>query len=384
MVTAVFWILATVLAYSYVGYGLLIIALARLVRPRRVVSPSQPLDVTLLIAAHNEEAHIGGKIDNALRLDTGPHRLQVVVVSDGSTDRTAEQVRSRASDRVRMIEIVEHHGKIAALNVALSQIRGDVVVFSDANSRIRDDALLQMLRHFGDPEVGGVCGQPAVAQSRRGLLGRAEDLYWRYDSALKEAESRVGGATSAQGTLYAVRRALVTPLPDAVADDLIISLRVVAQGRRLVFEPAAVAEEEVTDKVAQEFNRRVRSTERGWRGLMLMRQLLNPARFGIYALQLFSHKVLRRLTPFLLVPFFVSSMLMLDAGPLYLLIGLGQIALILWSAMVLAVPALGRAVPGSSMILFLAISHVAMALGVCRYFRGHRSDRWTPVREQER
>jgi hypothetical protein len=117
---------------------------------------------------------------------------------------------------------------------------------------------------------------------------------------------------------------------------------------------------------------------------MIMRRLLNPTRFGLYALQLLSHKVLRRLTPFLLVAFFICSMLMLDAGPLYLLIGLGQIALILWSAMVLAVPALGRAVPGSSMILFLAISHVAMALGVCRYFRGHRSDRWTPVREQER
>lgn len=382
--TAVFWTLAAVLAYSYVGYGLLIIGLSRLARPRRVVPPNEPLDVTLLIAAHNEEAHIGGKVDNALRLDTGSHRLQVVVVSDGSADRTAEQVRGRASDRVRLIEIAEHHGKIAALNVALSQIHGDVVVFSDANSRIRDDALLQMLRHFGDPEVGGVCGRPAVVQSRMGLLGRAEDLYWRYDSALKEAESRVGGATSAQGTLYAIRRALVTPVPDAVADDLVISLRVVAQGRRLVFEPAAVAEEEVTDKVAKEFNRRVRSTERGWRGLMVMRQLLNPARFGIYALQLFSHKMLRRLTPFLLALFFVSSMLMLDAGPLYLLIGLGQILVVLWVALVLAVPALGQVVPGSSMILFLAISHVAMALGVCRYFRGHRSDRWTPVREQER
>jgi cellulose synthase/poly-beta-1,6-N-acetylglucosamine synthase-like glycosyltransferase len=384
MVTAVFWILAAVLAYSYVGYGLLIIALSRLVRPRRVIPPDQPLDVTLLIAAHNEEAHIAGKIDNALRLEVGPHRLQVVVVSDGSADRTAEQVRSRASDRVRLIEIAEHRGKIAALNAALSQIRGDVVVFSDANSRIRDDALVQMLRHFGDPGVGGVCGHPEVAQLRAGLLGHAEDLYWRYDSALKEAESRLGGATSAQGTLYAIRRAVVTPLPDAVADDLVVSLRVVAQGCRLVFEPAAVAEEEVTDKVALEFNRRVRSTERGWRGLMIMRQLLNPVRFGIYALQLFSHKVLRRLTPFLLVLFFVCSMLMLDAGPLYLLIGLGQILLILWVALVLAVPALARAVPGSPMILFLAISHAAMALGVCRYYRGHRSDRWTPVREQGR
>jgi cellulose synthase/poly-beta-1,6-N-acetylglucosamine synthase-like glycosyltransferase len=215
-----------------------------------------------------------------------------------------------------------------------------------------------------------------------GLLGRAEDCYWRYDSALKEAESRVGGATSAQGTLYAVRRALITRLPHAVADDLVISLRVVAQGHRLVFEPAAVAEEAVTDKVAQEFNRRVRSTERGWRGLMIMRRLLNPARFGIYSLQLFSHKVLRRLTPFLLVAFFVCSMLVLDAGLPYLLIGLGQVLLVLWVALVLALPALGRAVPGSSMIVFLAISHLAMALGVCRYYLGHRSDRWTPVREQ--
>lgn len=380
--TIVFWVLAAILAYSYVGYGLVIMALARFASPRPIVPPEHALDVTLLIAAHNEEAHIGNKIENALGLETGPHRLEVVVVSDGSADRTADEVRRRENGQVRLIEIADHHGKIAALNRALGEVGGDVVVFSDANSRIRKDAILQMLSHFGDAEVGGVCGRPAVVQSRMGLLGRAEDCYWRYDSALKEAESRVGGATSAQGTLYAVRRGLISSLPDAVADDLVMSLRVVAQGHRLVFEPAAVAEEAVTDKVAQEFNRRVRSTERGWRGLMIMRRLLNPARFGIYALQLFSHKLLRRLTPFLLLAFFACNMLLAGSGPLYLLIGLAQIVLVLWIALVLVVPALGRAVPGSSLIVFLAISHLAMAAGVCRYYLGHRSDRWTPVREQ--
>jgi cellulose synthase/poly-beta-1,6-N-acetylglucosamine synthase-like glycosyltransferase len=282
---------------------------------------------------------------------------------------------------VKLIDIAEHHGKISALNVALGRIDGDIVVFSDANSRIREEALARMLRHFGDPEVGGVCGRPAVVQRRMGALGRAEDLYWRYDSALKEAESRLGGATSAQGTLYGVRRTLVTRLPDAVADDLVMSLRVVAQGFRLVFEPEAVAEESVTDKVAKEFNRRVRSTERGWRGLMMMRQLLNPARYGIYALQLFSHKVLRRLTPFLLALFCAVTMLLLNAGWAFLVIGLVEILLILWLALALALPGRARLVPGSSMILFLAMSHAAMALGVCRYYLGHRSDRWTPVRE---
>lgn len=379
--TTVFWLLAIALGYSYVGYGVFIIVLSWLAPRRHIQPPDRPLDVTLLIAAHNEEAHIGAKIDDALRLDTGPHRLKVVVVSDGSIDGTAEAVRCRVSDRVKLIDITEHHGKISALNAALRRIDGDVVVFSDANSKIGDDALLRMLRHLGAPEVGGVCGRPAVTRARMGLLARAEDFYWRYDSALKEAESRLGGATSAQGTLYCVRRALVEPLPDGVADDLVMSLRVVARGFRLVFEPDAIAEEPVTEKVTKEFNRRVRSTERGWRGLMIMRQLLNPARFGLYALQLFSHKVLRRLTPFLLVAFFAVTMLLMDGGWLYLVVGLGQILLLIWLALVLAVPTLGRLVPGSSMVLFLAMTHLAMALGVCRYYMGHRSDRWTPVRE---
>lgn len=377
--TETFWILVGLLFYSYVGYGLLVILLARLRgRPERFEEVA-PLSATLLISAHNEFQNITGKLQNALSLETGPHDLGILVVSDGSTDGTAAAAARFADQGVQTIEIKEHVGKIAALNRAMVRITSDVVIFSDANSMIAKDAIVRMLRNFSAPGVGGVCGSIGVPRRKRGWLGQGEALYWRYDHALKVSESALSGAVSAQGSLYAIRRELLSPLPPAVADDLLNSLRVVAQGKRLVFEPEATVVEVVSESARSEFRRRARSTERGWRGLMLMSELLNPFKYGFYSVQLFSHKVLRRINPFLLVALAAVNLLTLSDGAVYVLSGGLQaafygLAFIGWLAG-------GRATTLASVPFFFVLGHAAMALGLINVARGKKSDRWSPARD---
>lgn len=375
----VFWVLVALLIATVVGYGLVIIALAAL-RPRRPEPPVRGLRATLLIAAHNEEECIARKVRNALAQDLGGHTLSVVVVSDGSTDRTADIVRAIGDPRVSVIDIREHVGKIAALNRALERIGGDVVIFSDANSEFRPGALRALLDRFGAPEVGGVCGALAISRRRSGWLGVAEQLYWRYDNALKRAESRLGGVVSAQGSLYAVRRDLLGPVPVSVADDFFISTQVVAAGRRLVFEPAAVTVETVSNNTRGEFGRRVRSTERGWRGLLLRRGLLNPFRTGTYAIQLLFHKVLRRMVPLMLVAVFVLSAVLAKQHWIYMTALLAQVPLYGFALLALLWPA-GRRIPGVTVAFFFVETQLAMALGLVRVALGKHSRNWKPVRD---
>jgi len=378
--TIAFWIVAVLLAYSYAGYGLLIILLARLFgRRRNPADNSAPVRASMLIAAHNEASMIGDKLKNALSLDTGPHDLEIVVASDGSTDGTPDVVRGFADPRIRVIEITEHKGKNHALNTGVAAIDREVIVFSDANSTFHKDSLVHLLGHFGDPAVGGVCGGLTVPKARRSWLGRGEALYWAYDNAQKRAESDLAGAVTAQGSLYAIRRELVAPLPNAACDDTLNSLRVVAQGKRLVFEPKAVTEEPVTGTAFEEFWRRARSTEIGVRALYMMRELLNPFRHGFYSLQLFSHKVLRRVAPFLLLVFLALSLALAPTHPFYAVVALAQVAGYAVVGLALALPPLRR-LPFIAFPMFFVIGNSSLVLGVLRFLFGLRTERWRPKR----
>jgi len=375
-----FWTLVAAIFMATIGYGLLLLALAALVPRRSAGTRAPPLDATVLIAAYNEESCIGAKIVDVLSQDPGAHRIAVCVVSDGSDDRTAEIARSFTDPRVSVVELPEHLGKIAALNIALERIGGDVVIMSDANSRLAPGSLRALLDRFDSPRIGGVCGALRVAVSRSGWLGRAEQLYWTYDNALKAAESRLGGTTSAQGSLYAVRRDLIGAIPLSVADDFFISTQAVASGRRLVFEPKAVATESVSSSTRGEFYRRVRSTERGWRGLLMRRQLLNPFRYGPYAVQLFFHKFLRRFVPFLLVALFAVTAFLADRGPGFAVFLGAQLAFYALAACVALAPPI-RGVPGLSVAFFFVETQIAMAMGLIRVATGLHSRSWKPVRD---
>ncbi|CTQ34791.1 glycosyltransferase family 2 protein [Jannaschia rubra] len=377
--TVLFWLSAAALFYSLFGYGLVLLALSRLRPPRRPPAPAgPPPKVSFLVAAYNEAGVIGDKIRNTLALDTGGAEIEVIVVSDGSSDDTVAVARAIRDPRVTVLD-PGRLGKAHALDHGLARCTGDIVVFSDANAILTPGTLTAMLRHYADPEVGGVCGQITV-EGGKGGIGGAESLFWRYDQALKLAESRLGGAVSAQGSVYSLRRALVRPPAPGCTDDFVISVGAVAQGSRLVFEPEASTVEAVTENVGSEMRRRIRSSERGWRSLMRNAGLMNPLRHGWYAWQLFSHKLMRRLNPLFLILLFVSNLALMGQHWFYLLLGLAQIAFYAAAVAGLAWPGLRR-FKAVSLPAFFTFAHVALLLGILRCLTGRQSVLWTPSRD---
>jgi len=377
--TVLFWGSTAILVYTLIGYGVIWWLVSRLLGRPKETGDVPAMQVTLLIAAHNEAGSIAEKLTNTLLLERGKLTVKTVVACDGCTDGTADIARGFEGDDVVVVDCQEHLGKTHVMKLALETISSDVVVFTDANTAIQPDALLKLCRHFRDEKVGGVCGAVGVNKIRGGWLGLAEDLYWKYDHGLKYSESQIAGAVSAQGSLYAVRRKLIGPIPEAMADDLVISLGVVAGGYRLVFDPTARTIESVSSSDSKEFGRRVRSTERGWRGLMYYSTLLNPFKYGLYSLQLFSHKVLRRLVPFLFCIAWVTSIILAMRADVYL-----WAAWLLSGFVVFALMGLvsQKYLPRVLLLpTFLLMANVAMMRGVINAISGKRTVVWVPTRD---
>lgn len=378
-----FWLGAGTLAYTYVLFPLLVLVRAAL-RPRPHESADITPTVTMVIAAHNEAASIGDKLENLLSLDYPPERLEVVIASDGSDDGTDAIVRAYTGRGVRLLA-PGRVGKAAALNEAVAAARGEILVFSDANSIYTRDALRALVRPFADPAVGGVAGnQLYLSDDGAAVIARGELHYWNLDRALKEAESRAGNTISATGAIYAVRRSLFRPVPPAVTDDFFISTGVIAAGNRLVFAPDAIAYEPVAETGGREWQRKVRVMTRGLRGVLQRRGLLDPREHGFYALQLLTHKLLRRTMVFPLALTAVTAPLLWQRGRLYraatvlqsCLYGLGAAGLLLERSSVgkrkvLALPA------------YFCFVNLASLQAIWNVARGRRIERWTPRRDTE-
>lgn len=323
---ALFWMLVGLVAYTYAGFPLLVFLRGKFMRRPYRQADETPF-VTLVVAAYNEEASIAEKLENILALDYLREKLQVIVASDGSTDRTNEIV-ARYADRGIALLPLPRVGKAAALNAAVAAATGEILVFSDANSLYAPDALRALVRPFADPQVGGVAGnQVYVTPGEASPSGEGERGYWSFDRWLKFYESEAGNTISATGAIYAIRRHLFQPVPEGVTDDFVTSVRVIAQGYRLVFAPEAVAYEPVAKTEKVEFGRKVRVITRGLRGVWMVRELLNPFRYGFYAVQLFSHKVLRRMVVFPWIVLFLLSFSLWDAGLIYRAAALAQAGL---------------------------------------------------------
>jgi len=294
VIRAIFAGAAAVVGYTYVAFPAIVLLRARL-RPRPHASAPITPRVSLVIAARNEAAALPAKLDNLLALDYPPELLEIVIASDGSEDGTDAIAAARGDGRVRVLRL-PRVGKAAALNAAVAASAGEILAFSDANSLYAPGALRALVAPFADPAVGGVAGdQRYVADGARAAVADGERRYWDLDRLIKDAESRGGNAISATGAIYAVRRELFRPVPPGVTDDFATSTAVIAEGRRLVFAPDAVAFEPVAPSGGAEFERKVRVMTRGLNAVVARRELLDPRRHGFYALQLLSHKVLRRL-----------------------------------------------------------------------------------------
>lgn len=281
-----------VILYTYVGFPLLLLLRGLLARAPVQRAPIEP-SLSLVVVAHNEAAAISSKLENVFALDYPSAQMEVLVASDGSDDGTNELVAGFAHPALQLLECARA-GKIPALNAAAAKAKGDILVFSDANSMFAPDALRSLVAPFADPSVGAVGGdQRYVKESGGHMASVGERLYWSYDRMLKSLQSRSGSMTSATGAIHAVRRELFRPVPLGVSDDFVTSTRAIRAGKRLAFAGDAIAYETVSPSEEAEFSRKSRIMTRGLLGLWLSRDLLNPVRYGFYAVQLFSHKLLR-------------------------------------------------------------------------------------------
>lgn len=310
-----FWTSVTVVAYVYVGYPLALWLVTRRRQPLRPVAAERP-SVTLVVSVFNEERCIAAKLDNCLALDYPNNRLEIVVVSDASTDGTDSIVESYANQGIRLLHMERRGGKTLGLNAAVESASGDIVVFSDANAMYWRGAIEALAAHFSDPSVGAVIGESRYVEPESDA-GRSESLYWDYERTIKRLESRNGSVVGGDGAIYAVRKTLYTPMSADTISDFANPLQVVRAGYRCLYEPAAFSWEATAEGFSKEFDRKVRIVNRAWRALMSMKDLLNPLRFGWFAWQLLSHKLLRWLVPLFLAVAFISNALLVGTHPVY-------------------------------------------------------------------
>jgi len=378
----VFWGSLALVAYTYAGFPLLLLALSRLGLRRPVEKTPHTPKLSLVIAAYNEEASLERRLENALAGDYPADRLEVLLASDGSTDATELIAAGFEARGVRLLRL-PRRGKVHALDEAARQARGDVLVFSDANTFLEPGALRALAANLADPAVGGVVGNTGYRiRADAESSGRGESLYWRYDQWLKALESRTGSVVSAHGGLYAVRRELYRKPPDpAVTDDFSISTAVIVQGYRLVFEPEARGWEETAPQAGGEFRRRVRLMTRGLRGVALRRELLNPFEHGLYALVLFSHKVLRRLIPATLPALLLASVFLAPQGPHYRAALWGQA--LLYTLAGVGYLTRGAAAGRSKLLyapFYFCLANAAALVALVKFASGRKIARWEPER----
>jgi glycosyltransferase involved in cell wall biosynthesis len=381
MTRVVFAAAAALVGYTYLAFPVLVLLRARL-RPRPHRSAPVPPSVSIVIAARNEAASIAAKIENLRALDYPPDRLQVVIACDGCDDGTDAIARASGDDRVRVLSL-QRVGKADALNAAVREATGDVLVFSDANSQYAPDAVRELVAPFADPEVGGVAGdQRYLSGGGEAAVAGGERKYWDLDRMLKTAESLGGNVISATGAIYAVRRELFVPVPSGVTDDFATSTAVIAQGRRLVFAPDAVALEPVGRSGEIEFERKVRVMTRGLNAVIARRELLDPRRHGFYSLQLVSHKVLRRLMAVPLLVLGLSATVLARRSAAFralaavqgIVYALGMVGLVL-----------GDRAPRRTRLLglpaYFCLVNAASLRAVWNVARRREIDRWEPRRE---
>jgi biofilm PGA synthesis N-glycosyltransferase PgaC len=304
-----FWLAASVIGYSYLGYPVWLWLRSRW-SPRPVRRGSCEPAVSAVMVVRNEEAVIARKLDNLLTLDYPPEKLEVVVVSDGSTDGTAAILRDYERDpRVRTVMKPVSQGKAAGLNDAFVAAHGDVLLFTDARQQIEHQALRLLMENFADPEIGAASGELMLGDPASGETGKGMGLYWRIEKKIRELESASVSVAGATGAIYCARRALLDPMPvGTILDDVLLPMQVVRRGSRVVFDSRARAWDSPDLGGSREFSRKVRTLSGNYQLLQLAPWLLsgkNAIRF-----EFVSHKLSRLVVPFALVGVLVASMLL--------------------------------------------------------------------------
>ncbi len=378
MLVTVFWGAILWVLYAYLLYPLILSLMSAGKRAVRHGAPKTWPQVSLVIAAHNEEAVLGEKLENSLALDYPPDRMQIIVASDGSTDATEAIAASYANRGVVLHQVEERGGKTQAQNEAVALSQSQFIVFSDANSIYDGQALKRIIEPFADSTIGCVCGELRYANPEGDAAGKGEGVYWRYEQFLKRRESALSSTLGANGAIYALRRDLFEELDAEIISDFIMPVRVWRRGFRVVYEPDAIAEERSGSTFADEFHRRTRIIARSLRGLWSERGVLNPLAHGWFAVQMISHKLMRWMVPLAMIAAFASNALLRDTAPYGLFF---DVQLVLYGLAILGnlLPAqLGRLALFYIPAHFVAINAGAL-LGLLRFLSGRSYRIWQPT-----
>lgn len=378
--SVLFWTSAAALFYTYVGYPLLLWAMSRW-RARPVRKGACEPTVSVIITAYNEERDLAAKLENTLAIDYPREKLEIIVASDCSTDRTDEIARSFASHGVRLHRQPERLGKTAAQNAAVELARGEIILFSDATTLYNPDVLRKMLPNFADPSVGCVAGRLIYIDPTQSSVGHGARSYWSYETFLKERESAILSLIGCSGCLYAVRRAAYVPLYPEACSDFIIATKMVEQGLRAVYEPEAVAIEETNKRSDREFRMRVRVITQTISDLWHHRAMLSPRRSGFYAIELLSHKVLRYLAPAFLFSILVASAALAPRSSLYFAAFVGQALFYLAAVVGFVCERAGWHNRLIALPYYFVLANAAVVAAFVKFLRGERYARWEPIRE---
>lgn len=382
------------IAWTYVGYGVFLWVWQRLGSRRRAALPEERPSsfgaggveahayprISIVIPAYNEEAYIREKLENCLMLDWPEERREILVVSDGSDDRTVEIAREYESRGMRVLEQTQRSGKSAALNRGAAEGRGELLLFSDTSSLLSIDALRLLTRHFENPAVGAVSGTYRAIEDLSDPRALSEGAYWRFETGIRHWEALVSSTLGAHGTCLMLRRECYQPLEaDLINDDFVLPMRVLEAGWRVEYEPRAASIELAATSTQGEVRRRVRIMAGNWQQLGRLRSLLHPRR-GLIAFQLVSHKGLRILSPFLFLTALVSNAILAAQGPWPWFVPLaGQVVFHGLALAVLLRPELGRRFTVFHLVLYIDMLNYTALRGAWRYVRGAQASRWERV-----
>jgi cellulose synthase/poly-beta-1,6-N-acetylglucosamine synthase-like glycosyltransferase len=388
MAKIIFWACLLLIAYTYLLYPMLLFSLYAATqvwrdlrylgsrRSRRPVSPSSEElpAVSLLIPAYNEAASLHEKIANLRNLDYPAEKLEIIFVSDGSTDGTNDFLKALPDANIRLVVLPGRKGKANALNYAVAQARNEILVFSDASTIFARDAIRTLVRHFSDVTVGAVCGALEFDGTPEAQL--TEGAYWKYEGMLRFMEARLGATLTASGAIYALRRQCYRPLPqETLIEDFLVPMNTRKQGYRVLYDPEALATDFPASTVAGEFARRVRLAVGSYRALG---ELLRVPMRGFTLLAFVSHKMLRWILGLLLIGLVVSNLFLVRA-PFYRIVLLAQLAFYAWAALGFIFRHSLKSVRFALIGYFVLAMNLAFLVGFIRFLVGRQEVAWQRV-----
>jgi cellulose synthase/poly-beta-1,6-N-acetylglucosamine synthase-like glycosyltransferase len=375
-----FWTCVSVLGYVYVGYPLIVYLVSALF-PKDVRWGKIEPHVTVLITAFNEEASIREKLDNTLEIDYPANKLEILVASDGSTDRTDEIVREFAPRGVRLFRQEGRVGKTTTQNNAVEHATGEIILFSDATTMYREDVFRRLLPAFADESVGCAAGRLIYVDDASTTVGHGARSYWNYETFIKIAESRACSLIGASGCLYAVRKSAYEPMYAEACSDFLICTSIYRKGLRSVFAPDAVCFEHTNRRAADEWRMRVRVISQTFTDLWRNRDMLSPLKSGFFAVELISHKVLRYAVPFILLAFFMASIVLGNSSTFYAWALVFHVCFYSMAFAGWLLERAGKRLFLLAMPLYFVLANLASVVALYKFLRGETYARWEPIRQ---